>query len=179
MQEASAVLAHGPSRGLPRIAIAMRDGIDRLSYVAIVALMVVMTTVISTQVGLRYIFNSSIDWADELARLCFVWVVFLAVPHGVKKGLHVGLDLLPGLLSARLRALCGYLNRIAMAAFLFTAGWQAARLAVRNWSNEMPTLGISSGLFFVALALCCAHSILHLATGAPATAPVEHTADVA
>jgi TRAP-type C4-dicarboxylate transport system permease small subunit len=157
----------------------VREGIDRLSYVAIVALMVVMTTIISIQVGLRYIFNSSIDWADELARLSFVWVVFLAVPHGVKKGLHVGLDILPGLLPAQLRSLCGIFNRIAMAAFLITAGWQAARLAVRNWSNEMPTLGLSSGLFFVALALCCAHSLLHLATGARGTAPDEHRADVA
>jgi TRAP-type transport system small permease protein len=179
IHEASPLPARGPSGGLTRIATGVRDGIDRLSYVAIVALMGVMTTIISTQVGLRYIFNSSIDWADELSRLSFVWVVFLAVPHGVKQGLHVGLDLVPGLLPTRLRRWSGNINRVIMAAFLVTAGWQAARLAVRNWGNEMPTLGLSSGLFFVALALCCAHSLLHLATGVPASAPVEHRADVA
>jgi TRAP-type C4-dicarboxylate transport system permease small subunit len=140
--------------------------------------MIVMSSIISIQVGLRYVFNSSIDWADELARLSFVWVVFLAVPHGVKKGIHVGLDLLPGLMPERLRRACGVFNRAAMAVFFITAGYQAAALTVRNWSNEMPTLGLSSGLFFLAVALCCAHSLLHLVTGAPVQAPLEQKIDV-
>jgi TRAP-type C4-dicarboxylate transport system permease small subunit len=143
----------------------------------IVALMTVMTSIISIQVGLRYIFNSSIDWADELARLSFVWVVFLAVPHGVKKGIHVGLDVLPALMPVRLRSACAVFNRVAMAVFLATAGFQAAALTVRNWGNEMPTLGLSSGLFFLALALCCAHSLLHVATGAPVHAQMAHKVD--
>jgi TRAP-type transport system small permease protein len=178
MQGASVVTQAHPAAGLLRIAACARDEIDRFSYLFIVILMTVMTSIISIQVGLRYVFNSSIDWADELARLSFVWVVFLAVPHGVKKGIHVGLDLLPGLMPQRLQDACALFNRAVMAVFFITAGYQAATLTIRNWDNEMPTLGISSGLFFLALTLCCAHSLLHVATRAPLQAKLEDKVDV-
>ena len=148
--------------GLLLTAKHIRDAIDRISYGVIVALMTTMTTIIAVQVALRYVFNSSIDWADEVARLSFVWLVFLAVPHGVKAGIHVGLDLLPNLMPPNLRAICAVFNRFVLAVFLIVAGWQALTLAIRNWDNEMPTIALSSGLFFLALAICCLHSLLHV-----------------
>jgi TRAP-type C4-dicarboxylate transport system permease small subunit len=39
-----------------------------------------MVAVVSAQVALRYGFNRSIDWADEVGRLAFVWAIFLAIP---------------------------------------------------------------------------------------------------
>jgi TRAP-type transport system small permease protein len=140
----------------------LRNAIDLASYSAIVVLTSTMTTVIVVQVALRYIFNTSIDWADELARLSFVWLVFLAVPHGVKLGVHVGLDLVVRLLPARVVAAIGVVNRVALAIFLIVAGSQSAALAFRNWANEMSTLPLPQGLFFLAVAIGCFHSLLHL-----------------
>jgi TRAP-type transport system small permease protein len=140
----------------------LREAVDLASYAAIVGLTSVMTTVIVVQVGLRYVFNASIDWADELARLTFVWLVFLAVPHGVKLGVHVGLDFVVKLLPARAAAAIGVVNRVALASFLMVAGSQSAGLAFRNWANEMSTLPLPQGLFFLAVAIGCFHSLFHL-----------------
>lgn len=46
----------------------------------------VMVGVVSSQVFLRYALNTSLDWADELGRLMFVWTIFLAIPLGVRQG---------------------------------------------------------------------------------------------
>jgi TRAP-type C4-dicarboxylate transport system permease small subunit len=156
----------GTMPAVRRLAIAARDAFDRASYVALVALMTTMTAVIVVQVALRYVFNSSIDWADEAARLSFIWIVFLAVPHGVKAGVHVGLDFVDKM-PPRLKVLLRGLARVVLVLFLAVVGYQAAALAVRNWGNEMVTLPLSAGLYYVALAICCLHSLTHLVFGQP------------
>ena len=55
----------------------------------LLAAVTVMVAVVSAQVFLRYGFNRSIDWADEIGRLAFVWSIFLAIPLGVRNGAHI------------------------------------------------------------------------------------------
>jgi len=76
-------------------------GVDALTFWAIVAAMAAMSILVSLQVVMRYFFSSSIDSADELSRLFFVWAIFLAIPHGVKHGVHVGIDLCVRMLPLR------------------------------------------------------------------------------
>jgi TRAP-type C4-dicarboxylate transport system permease small subunit len=149
----------------------VQDLIDGASYFVISTLMAFMSAIIVVQVVLRYIFNGSIDWADEAARLSFVWIVFLAVPHAVKFGLHVGLDVVVKLMTPRVAAWVAVINRMAMAAFLVVVGWQATALAYRNWHNEMSTLPLPQGLFFAAVAIGSFHSLLHLIPSSRCHAP--------
>ena len=48
-----------------------------------------MVLVVSAQVVIRYVFNDSLDWADEVSRIAFVWTIFLAIPLGIRDGTHV------------------------------------------------------------------------------------------
>ena len=86
-------LSAPPGGGAFRLLKRLVAGVDKLTYMGIVATMGLMTVIVSLQVLMRYAFSSSIDSADELSRLCFVWAIFLAIPHGVKHGVHVGIDL--------------------------------------------------------------------------------------
>jgi TRAP-type C4-dicarboxylate transport system permease small subunit len=73
--------------------------LDRLDLAAkwlIIAAMAVMIVVVSVQVALRYLLNTSLDWSDEVSRLLFVWGMFLAIPLGIREGAHVGIELLVG-----------------------------------------------------------------------------------
>ena len=67
--------------------------LDRLVTGLLLAAVTVMVAVVSAQVLLRYGFNRSIDWADEIGRLAFVWAIFLAIPLGVRDGAHIGIDI--------------------------------------------------------------------------------------
>ena len=68
--------------------------VDHVSFVMIVICMAMMAVLVAAQVFFRYALSSSIDSADELSRLFFVWAMFLAIPHGLKAGIHVGIDVL-------------------------------------------------------------------------------------
>lgn len=138
------------------------EGFDRVSMVVIVVAMAAMTLMVTLQVFWRYVLSSSIDSADEVSRLFFVWVIFLAIPHGIKYAVHVGIDLLVMALSPRnkerlFRVVC-VASAVLMAA-IFYAAWIAT---MDKWQELMPTLPISAGIYYVAVLICAAHSFVHL-----------------
>lgn len=139
------------------------EAVDATTYWAIVAVMGLMATIVSLQVFWRYVLGSSIDSADELSRLFFIWAIFLAIPHGVKHGVHVGIDLFVMLMPLSLRE--GLFR--AMAAFstllMLTVMLGAWAATVDSWQEMMPTLPVTSSTYYIAVLVCGGHAFLHLA----------------
>ena len=54
----------------------------------------VATLVLFTNVVLRYVFNTGLIWALEFVQYLFAWVVLIGAAHGVKVGIHLGIDIL-------------------------------------------------------------------------------------
>jgi TRAP-type C4-dicarboxylate transport system permease small subunit len=51
----------------------------------------------------RYVMHATFQWYDEVARLCFVWMVFLGAAVAVRRGAHFRLHLLIDRFGPRLR----------------------------------------------------------------------------
>ncbi|MDN3522773.1 TRAP transporter small permease [Halomonas ramblicola] len=136
--------------------------LDRTSYYAILVAMGMMTLLVSAQVFTRYVLAGSIDSADELSRLFFVWAIFLAIPHGIKVGIHVGIDALvshfPEALQRRLAQLMAWIGAAMMAALF----WISLGAVASKWQELMPTLPITAAVFYIAVLVCAGHSCLHL-----------------
>jgi TRAP-type C4-dicarboxylate transport system permease small subunit len=137
--------------------------LDLASRWLIIAAFAVMVVVVALQVLFRYFLDFSLDWADEVGRLSFVWTAFLGVPHGVKIGAHVGIDFVaklipPAPLAWVFRASCA-----ACAALMGVVAWQSMVIAAETWDQLMPVLDFSTGWFYVAIAVCGVHSLLHFA----------------
>jgi TRAP-type C4-dicarboxylate transport system permease small subunit len=130
--------------------------------VVIIVTMAAMVVVVSAQVFLRYGFNTSLDWGEDIARLLFVWTIFLAIPLGVKEGAHIGIELVVKLFPEVAQRV---LTRVMAALGIVLMGvvcWQAARLVVGQWDENLPTLDVSVALFIVPVCIGAALSILHL-----------------
>jgi TRAP-type C4-dicarboxylate transport system permease small subunit len=54
-------------------------------------LLAVMLAMALAQIAARGIFNYSLDWTEELARVALVWSVLLVAPYGYRKGAHVAI----------------------------------------------------------------------------------------
>lgn len=156
--EGSAVA--GPLFARLRSALAALDAISR--WLVIVA-MAAMATLVIGQVFFRYALSSSIDWAEEMARLAFVWAIFLSIPHGVRRGIHVGIDVVVMLLPARwqeaLFRLGAAMGAVLMAVVL-VYGW---RVTLDTWPELMPTVDVTSAVYYIAVLVAAGHSLLHLA----------------
>lgn len=93
----------------------------------VVAMVVVMLGALSAQVLLRYAFNVTLSWSEELSLGLFTWTVLLMAALGVREGFHVRMSLaiqrLPA--GARLRAEQAiHLATAAVGAFLAWSGWR-------------------------------------------------------
>lgn len=136
--------------------------LDRASFGVVVLVMAAMTILIVVQVFCRYVLSTSIDSADELSRLFFVWAIFLAIPHGVKYGVHVGIDLLVRALKPKLQEVIFRISCLAGAALMvvtFAVSWTAT---MDKWPELMPTLPVTAALFYIPVLVCAGHSFLHL-----------------
>ncbi len=105
--------------------------INNIAAAAVKALVVVMVLVmlgaLSAQVLLRYAFNFTLSWSEELSLGLFTWTVLLMAALGVREGFHVRMSLLIQRLSpvARLRAEQAiHLATTAVGGFLAWSGWR-------------------------------------------------------
>jgi TRAP-type C4-dicarboxylate transport system permease small subunit len=138
------------------------DGFDRLVCWAIMLAMALMVAVVSVQVLLRYGFNSSLDWADDIGRLLFVTSVFLAVPIGIRHNAHISIELLVARLPDGAKDALARFVALLSAGMMALIAWYTVRVAAEQWSEMMPTINMSTAWFMVPVAFGTAHSALHL-----------------
>ena len=53
-----------------------------------------MVAIIFIQVVMRYVFNNSLSWSEELARYMYVWVTWVGVSYSVRNGSHLRITML-------------------------------------------------------------------------------------
>jgi TRAP-type C4-dicarboxylate transport system permease small subunit len=53
-----------------------------------------MGIVLTAQIVMRYVFNNSLVWSEELARYIYVWICFLGLSLGIMEGDHIRLEAL-------------------------------------------------------------------------------------
>lgn len=136
--------------------------LDRVTEVTVVSCMAALVSIVTTQVILRYFFNSSLDWAWEASRLAFVASIFFAIPLALREGAHVGIDILQQMLPKPVRyRLMAALNSVVIALMMIVTivGFQATR---STWDQTMSSLPISTGWFYVPVLWAGVHCSLHL-----------------
>ena len=70
----------------------LTGGVTRVLQLAIVACLTVMALLVFGNVVLRYGFDTGIAVSEELARLLFVWMVFLGAILASRQHAHIGFD---------------------------------------------------------------------------------------
>ena len=136
--------------------------VDSIAAKAVIFIMGVMVAVVSAQVALRYGFNNSIDWADEISRLCFVWLIFLAIPLGIRRGAHIGIELLTVRLPPRFRDSLYRVMVVLAAGLAGIVCVEGFRLTLDQWDEPMPTISAPIALFMLPIGIGMAHSVVHL-----------------
>lgn len=69
-------------------------------YVLVISI-VFTVSIIFYQVIMRFIFNDSPSWTEEIARYVFIWQIWLGASAGLKDGKHIRLELLPDVLKKK------------------------------------------------------------------------------
>jgi TRAP-type C4-dicarboxylate transport system permease small subunit len=91
----------------------------------------------------RYVLARTFTWYDEIARLLFVWIIFLGAAVGVKRGIHFRLHLVVDRFPRALRratAIFGILSVMGFGWILIQQGWKLVEL---GQFQRTPVMGLS------------------------------------
>jgi TRAP-type C4-dicarboxylate transport system permease small subunit len=111
-------------------------------HAVIVVSMVLMVIMVFGNVVLRYVFNSGISASEELARLCFMWLIFVGSVVVMRERGHLGVDSLVARLPREGKIVCVLLSNalILWVCSLFFLG--SYRQTVVGWGTLKPATGI-------------------------------------
>ena len=91
-----------------------------------VILMSSMTILIFIQVIMRYVFNNSLSWSEELARYLFIWLIYIGISYGCKMQKHLKIDAALYIFPKKLRPyvrLIGDILFTIFAIYIVYTGW--------------------------------------------------------
>lgn len=70
------------------------DAYDKFEVAVLTVGIIVMAAILFIQVFYRVFFHDGIKWAEELARILFIWVSWLGISLGEKKGEHIKVSMI-------------------------------------------------------------------------------------
>lgn len=113
--------------------------------------LVVMISLVSINVFLRYVFNFSISWAEEVATICFVWSVFMGASATYKNNLDMGVDFFTSKVPEAYHLVVAVATRcvlLVITGYIFVMAIIFTKIA---WVKPTAVLGVSSSVFNSAL----------------------------
>ena len=100
--------------------------VDQIEEKLIAVILGLMTALTFANVVARYAFDSNILWALEMTVFLFAWLVLLGAAYAVKKGAHLGVDLVVNMLdrgARKLMALAAVAVCLAFAFLMMKGSW--------------------------------------------------------
>lgn len=114
----------------------MRRAFDRAEEVFLISSLAFNVVLIFIQVVMRYIFQNSLSWSEELARYVFLWQTWVGASYAVKARRHFRVEMLVDLLKGRLRQWYELMVLLVWCGFSAFIAWQGSVLTaflVRRW----------------------------------------------
>ena len=126
------------------------DALASLVNAVIILLLAAMVVVTATQVFFRYALNQPLTWSEELSRYLFIWIVFLAAWAAFRRGLHLGVNAVVGLLPPVGLAVMARIIEAIILAFLLAALSAADQVLTITGRQTSPTLGLPMDVVYAA-----------------------------
>lgn len=117
-----------------------------LEYV-IAACLAAMVVLVFSNVVMRYIFGTGIASGEELARLCFVWLIFIGATLAVREHGHIGVDMVVRRMPPAVRRACLLVNHGLVLWALWMLGDGSWTMTMIGLDSVLPVTGISTAVF--------------------------------
>lgn len=132
----------------------------------LLVMMVVLCLDVFLGVFSRYVMARTFTWYDEIARLLFVWMVFLGAAVGVRRSAHFRLHLVLDRLSPGIRRVAHVVGVLVLMGFgllMIQQGWKLVEL---GQFQRTPVMGLSKRYVYASVpaggALIILYSLPHL-----------------
>ena len=136
----------------------------RIEKLVCSGLIVAFSVLLMVNVIARYVFNSPLYFANELAVYILIWMAFLAISIAIHHDQHIRLTMLMAILPNTAQRACYWLTELICLAIMVTVLWYAiAWLRSPSIHYDIAiTLDWPKWHFYLIVPLFCVTSIFHL-----------------
>jgi TRAP-type C4-dicarboxylate transport system permease small subunit len=125
--------------------------LDRAVEGLCIALLAVISADLLAGIFSRYVLERTFVWYDEVARACFMWLVFLGAAVAVRRGAHFGLHVFVEMLPPQLRRFVLVLTPITVIAFSAAIAWLGWMLMRHGASQTTAVMGMPVSWIYAAM----------------------------
>jgi TRAP-type transport system small permease protein len=158
-----------PRRSVHRCAtaiVSLSDGVDRGVRAFLGVIGGGMALLIGVQVFSRYVLNTSLFWAEEVGRMCLVWITFFGATAAYRRHQHVGVDMLVRRMPRRIQVASGLTAWSVSMALFGVMVFHGMRFLTFVAHQKTPALGLSMVLPYAVIpasgAILLLHGLRHL-----------------
>ena len=135
---------------------------DTALKTVLIVIIVSFIAIVFMQVISRYVFNNSLTWSEELARVLFTQMVFLAAPLVVleKKGISVDI-IVQFIPKSAKRKLYVVINCLSLVFFVFM-GISGYNFAIMNFNQRTTALHLNMGMLYMVIPVSAVMMIINV-----------------
>lgn len=109
----------------------------------------------------RYVFNYPIGWTDEIAKICFTWIVFLAASVGVRKKSHISINFIVRVMPIKFQFMSLVIANALIFLILLSIIYYGYRLCLMTMPVTTPMLGISNAVVYSSAPISACLMLFH------------------
>lgn len=136
--------------------------IDKAEDICLVTMFAVMVSVIFLQIIMRFVFNDSLTWSEELGKFIFVWLSWLGISIGVRRNEHICITMVVDKLPLKLQKTVGIIANLILIGILMITLYYGMSLVQSQQSVPYAGIKISTSWGYLSLILGCSFMALRL-----------------
>jgi TRAP-type C4-dicarboxylate transport system permease small subunit len=136
--------------------------LDRTLKYALTLLSVVLTVSVFLQVLIRFVFKYPLPWTEEIARIAFVYCIFVGATIAVRENSHLQVDFLLVILPKRVARAAVFLGMLLVGVFLIFVTWQGVVLVLATGVQMSPVMQVPFKYLYLILPVSGALMLLYL-----------------
>ena len=119
------------------------------------------TILVNANIFSRYLFNTPIYWAEEVATSLFIWTVFVGSAYAYRNHSHLGVDILVKMLPGKAKKVTQFIVSIIEIAVLAMLTYVSAQYVQNSWNRVTDVLMMSRWYFSIAVPIGFGWSLLY------------------
>ncbi|WP_338946764.1 TRAP transporter small permease [Fusobacterium canifelinum] len=129
--------------------------LDKLEEAILVGMFTLMVIIIFVQVIMRYIFNNSLSWSEELGKFLFVWISWLGISIGAKRKEHIKITMFIDRCSPQLKFMCDILSEFVVLVICAITAYYGVELVISQSQIFFAGIKISMSWGYLSVVLGC------------------------
>lgn len=128
---------------------------NHLEEVILVLFFAIMVFVIFLQVVMRYGFNNSLSWSEEVGRFTFEWLTWIGISIGAREGQHIKITLLTDKFPFRVAQMVNILSELIIIAICLLTLYYGIEISRLFAGSNFTTMKISLAWGYASVIVGC------------------------